>query len=470
MIAQGFKWTTLSTIVVVSAQLLQMVLLARFSSAEEFGAVAIIMLVYGLGIMVIEVGLAGSLISAKESELSGSYLFTAIIYSLILGASCFLFVYVFSFEIVEFLNVSFAANAMEIISYSFVVYSLVNVPYIIYRKSLKFKVISKVDLFASLFSLSFFCFYVFKQDVDYLNILAISILLQCIFKVAMCFVFFLSHSKFISFTLDFSCLINFSKFSVYQVSEGIANYFNNQADVVFIAKFLGPDKLGYYYLAKQITMKPFSVINPIVIRMMLPIFAKNKENLVRLTSAYSSTVSLLAIVSVLIYGILFVYSKEVLGILAGDSMTSASAVLSILCVYAMFRTFTNPVGPMMLSLGKLRQTMLWNIFLLFFIPMSIYLSSSLGLEGVALVLSFAMIVFQYPIWYFMIKNNLSIGFVQYLQLFSKSISIFVVLFAPLYFISNDYVKAFLLCLSVSIYIFMSLKNFNKCKRVLLNAE
>ena len=72
----GVKWTSLSAGVRTVLQLIQLIVLARFLSAEDFGLVAIVMVVIGFSQLFMDMGISNAIIHKQNTtdiQLSSLY-------------------------------------------------------------------------------------------------------------------------------------------------------------------------------------------------------------------------------------------------------------------------------------------------------------------------------------------------------------------------------------------------------------
>jgi hypothetical protein len=79
----------------------------------------------------------------------------------------------------------------------------------------------------------------------------------------------------------------------------------------------------------------------------------------------------------------------------------------------LFRSTGNPIGSLVLAKGKPHYEMYWNIGLFFIIPITIYIGSFYGIEGVSWSLVILMLILMIPNWYFLVRRLCGAGFVEY---------------------------------------------------------
>ena len=68
-IVSGVKWTALSSLVVVVVQTLQIIIVSRFLTKEEFGIASLVLVMSGFAQIFIDFGISNALISKKEIKI-----------------------------------------------------------------------------------------------------------------------------------------------------------------------------------------------------------------------------------------------------------------------------------------------------------------------------------------------------------------------------------------------------------------
>lgn len=68
------------------------------------------------------------------------------------------------------------------------------------------------------------------------------------------------------------------KVGMYQTGTQILDYLASKIDIAIIGKLIGTEELGIYNLAKELIYKVIILINAIVNKISVPIFAKFQED------------------------------------------------------------------------------------------------------------------------------------------------------------------------------------------------
>ena len=161
-------------------------------------------------------------------------------------------------------------------------------------------------------------------------------------------------------------------------------------------------------------MRPAQIINPIITKVTFPTMAKIQDDTPRLKNIYLKTINYLSSVNFPIYAFIFIFAHDIVMVMFGEKYFEAIYIMQILAIWGALRSTGNPVGSLLMAKGKANWGFWWNLGLLFYVPVGIYVGSHWGLEGV----SWALIFLSFPIgmiasWYFLVQPLCGAGFVEY---------------------------------------------------------
>ncbi|WP_313950208.1 MOP flippase family protein [Accumulibacter sp.] len=444
---RGIKWTSLSTVVVALSGLLQLSVLARLLSKEDFGLFASLSVVLGLGTYFVEAGMGGAAIHLQNA--TKKQLGTAYAINLVFGFSAFWIVYFFAASISVFYQeprlealIKLGATILFIQPFGMQYFSLL-------QRDMRFSAIAKVDILASVVGLS--TSIALAMQMGGAESLVGAQIASAVVRTS---VLLMLGVREYGFRLSFakSEAKYFLRFGAFQIGEGFVNYANTQLDVVLIGKLLGQDVLGVFFVAKQLVFRPILIVNPIVTRVALPVFAKLQDSLESLKNGYIKLIYMLAIVHVAIYFALAAFADFGVRLFFGGGWISATLLVQVLCIYAFFRALTNPVGSLQLALGRVDLGFYWNLGLLAFIPVVIFLGARGGALGIATALASAMFALQLPAWYFLIRPLSGASFIEYFSPILKVAVMGVVCFIWTFFVTNIYLRTLTYLVGLAFYL------------------
>lgn len=175
------------------------------------------------------------------------------------------------------------------------------------------------------------------------------------------------------------------------VGAAIAIFFFTTLDNATIAKALGPDDLGFYVLAFTIGTLPASQISMSFAKVLFPAYSsiqKNKPALARAFLKAASYVS--AIAAPIAFGTLAL-GPVFLSSFYGDKWEGSVLPLQILTLYGFFRAIGGTAGEILKSTGKPRLLARISYFQLAFAAVLVYPAVTLGgLAGISLLFTTAI--------------------------------------------------------------------------------
>lgn len=434
------KWTSLSALVTSSMQLIQLVVLARFLDKKDFGLMSIALLVIGLSQIFTDIGISNAIVhkqNVSKTQLSTLYwiniLIGLFIYILLLFASPLLSDFYESPELTEIIRW---------ISLSFLIIPFGQQFETILSKELSFKELSKRDIIGKTIGLILSIFLAYSGFGVYALVYA---------NLASTFV---SSSLLVAyglkiyrpeFTFSIKSLKNqgFFSFGLYQMGEKIVNYFNSQFDTLLIGKLLGMEALGVYNIAKNLAFRPYQIINPIITKVAFPVLSKVQNDIDKLKSSYLQILNMLTLVNAPVYALMIILAEPITILFFGKMWIESVPYLQILSIAALCNSIGNPIGALLLARGRADMGFYWNLGMLLFMPLSIWLGSFGGLKGVALGTAIFKIVVMFPAWSLFAYPLCKARFQEYFGSFMKPVMLAVACSMPALILTKCFSNSYL---------------------------
>lgn len=429
-IVSGVKWTALSSLVVVVVQTLQIIIVSRFLTKEEFGIASLVLVMSGFAQIFIDFGISNALISKKEiskKEIDGLFWLTLIISFIV-----FVLFNVLSPLISGFYEIKEIGNLIFILSLSILFSGVSSLYKSLKQRDLDFNYMAVMDVLGVVIGLIISSLVAYNGGGAYSLIFAIC--------ASSCFVSILyiinGLSKF-GFPKSFIKKIDleyYIKFGVFQLGEKFLIYFNSQADLIIIGKIMNTDIVGTYSIAKQLSMKISTFFNAVVSRVTLPILAiaKNDNNKIRLQ--YINSVSILTFFLAPVLTLVIINAEFIIKILFGDQWLDVVIILQIMCVYLYFRTVGSPVGALILAFNKPQFTFYWNLMILVFFPLLVFYFGLKGIKELCYALVIYSVLIKVPEYFFLVKKVINLSLYQYFDNFFRSFILSLASTIVLYFL------------------------------------
>jgi O-antigen/teichoic acid export membrane protein len=132
-------------------------------------------------------------------------------------------------------------------------------------------------------------------------------------------------------------------------------------DQLLLGHFLGMQALGWYYLARQISVVPVSRINPLLTRVLLPFLGKIQQDPVALQQWLQQGVRWLMLFNLPLLLGLALSAPTLTPLLLGPENRAVAPVLQVLCVAALPVTLANATVQVFFVRGRSDLVFYWNL-------------------------------------------------------------------------------------------------------------
>ncbi len=446
----GVKWTSYATIISAVLQVVQAVILARFLSSEDFGLMAIVMVVIGFAQAFLDMGISNAIIYKQDA--THEQLSTLYWVNILSGFFLYLFIYLLSPLIASFYHNSSLVYMLRLIGIIFLIAPLGQQFFVLLEKELRFQELAKITIVSKIIVMTIIVYLAYVGFGVYALIYGV-----IVGEIIRTFFYIMSGRKFHrpSFIFLPHSIKEFLQFGLYQMGERSINYFNSQFDTILIGKLLGMDSLGIYTIAKELIMKPASIINPVLTRVAFPTMSKIQDDIPRLKNIYLKIINFIASINFPIYLIILLLAPEIVFVLFGDKWQKAVPIIQILAIFGAIRSTANPIGSLLLARGRADLGFLWNFGLFFFTPVSLYIYSHWGLNGISWGLVVNMLILQLPVYFILIKPLCGAEVKEYFLNIIKPALISIIIFLFIKFVFtiklNIFIEIFVISCIVIIF-------------------
>ena len=415
----GVKWTTLSVLVTAIFQILQLAILARFLDPSEFGLMALVMVVVGFSQAFLDMGISNAII--HKQEITKDQLSTLYWVNLLAGFALFIVISAISPLVANFYHEPELTMLIILVGATFLIQPFGQQFMVLCQKEMRFSEIAKIDIASKFISLTVSVYFAYEGYGIYALVYGtlVGVVVQTILFM---------HKGLQEYKPSFVFKLNeikeFLSFGAYQMGDKTINYFNYQIDIILIGKLLDTEALGLYAIAKQLVIKPDQLFSPLVSKVAFPVMAKMQDDILKLKVVYLKLINYLSSIIFPIYLLMFIFSNEIILFAFGEAWMEVVPLLQVLSIWASFRSTGSPVGVLLMARGKAKLGFWWNVSLLFYIPIGIYIGSFFGILGVC----YALVLLLFPIgiianWYFLINPLCNAKFIEYHKNIFRSFSI-----------------------------------------------
>lgn len=426
---KGLSWTTLSSILRSLASLLQISLLTRYLSKEDFGLIAIASVFIGFSQIFMDMGISNGIIHKQDTTRDQySSLFWL---NVICGGVIMLLLILIAPLISYFYEESLLKNIVVILSVGLFFSTMGIQQKIILQKQLRFKLISLIEILSS------FLLLIVTYVMIFMGCGIYSMVVPQMLNVAIPSIVFLviGFFSFRNIRLHFimSETYPYLKIGSFSVASNILSFFSREADIMIMSTILGRDVLGGYSLCKKLVSALFDAINPIISRVLMPIFASIQSEHTRLKNAYFHIIEVFTSCTLPIYILVSIFSYGIINFLYGNEYINVAIVMSIISVVYFYLSTWYPIGSLLIALGRTDLGFYFNIFQTLIVISSVFCGSFWGLKGVVLLMLIFYLMSTPIIWRLTLKPTLGGKFMDFIRTILPPIIIGLLVSLPFYF-------------------------------------
>lgn len=249
----------------------------------------------------------------------------------------------------------------------------------------------------------------------------------------------------------------------------LVNLYGLKGKEQFLFFLLGPLALGYYSVAYQLVMQPFSKINPILTQVSFPLFSVAQDDDEKLKRGYHKGVRLLvSINSPLLIG-LAVIAPYLVPVVLGPGWEKTVVLIQILSLFVILRSVGNVSIGLVLAKEKYKWPFYWNLCILIVVPTAIYLAtiwsnSVVIVSKVMVAVQFILLAMNYKVYVKRLLGpmmpELFIDFIRPIVI-SFVMAFFVIFVEKLNIVESDISNIFsMVCVGGVVYLILTIF-FNK---------
>lgn len=433
----SIRWTGLTSVTKMVVSFLQVVILARILSPEDFGLMAIVVIVVSIGNVFVNSSFSDAIISKDvmtEDQKSTLYFL-----NVLFGFSIFSIVFLSSNIIGKLFGLEEIGQFLKAVSIVFILASLTVQFEALLKKNLLFKPLSVITVLSTL--ASFFITIYFAFDLRSVWALVYGAISQQFILTFLLFIYGVKRKWGPKLVVDLSSIKDYLVFGAYRMGAAFINQINSRADQFVIGTFLGPALLGYFSISFQLVIQPFSRINPILTQVSFPVFAMAKRDNEKLVRGYCKGLRLLTAINAPLLLGFAVLAPLLIPIVLGDGWDQVVPLVQVLSIYVLLRSAGNINIGLILAKEKFKWPLYWNLIILFFIPASLacvaIVSKSILSVSVALVVIQLFLFFMG--YYLFARSVLGGFFMLFISSFFLPLSIACVMAIGVYLVQSFFI-------------------------------
>jgi len=444
------RWITIATIIKIFLQLAQVVVLARLLAPEDYGLMAMVSVVLGFASIFADMGVNSAYVQRQNvTQEERSSLFWL---NIGLSSLLTLLVLVFSPLISSFFGDIRLIPLLMLTASIFVINALGQQIRMTAEKRLNFRPVVFLEALAAL--LGFVSAITAAIAGWGVYALILGSIVNAVSSTMLAWLF-LAQGWRPMWRFRLKDVRSYFGFGGALVANNIVNEINRGIDLLLGGRMLSTAALGLYSIPRQIVFQIQGAVNPIISRVGFPLIAQVQKDLSQVRVIYLKTLNMTASTNAPLYiGIVF-FAPEVVVIILGDKWLATTDLLRLLAVWGFIRSTGNPVGSLLLGMGRADLSLKWNLGLLLVTPPVLWVGSQFGPLGLAwALLGFSVVKFV-PSWAILVRPLCKAGFTEYSVVILRPLLIAVVTISSAYFLTLNIVNVYI-HMSIAVIISMTL--------------
>lgn len=405
-VVSGVFFTAIAKYANLVISLIVTAVLARLLSPDQFGVIAIAMVLIAFLNLIADIGLFPAVIQYKNLTRDGlGELFSLSCY---LGLSLALLLFFGASMIANYYQQPVLQGIIKLLSISLFFTASSVVPNALFYRERMFKFIAVrsflIQIVLGVISIAA-AFYGAGVYALLINPILYSILL-----------FIVSYAHFpLPFKLKISlkALRPVLRYSTFQFLFNIVNYFSKNSDTLFIGRYLGVHVLGYYDKAYQLMSLPLQNITQVITPVIHPVLSVKKDNKPQLIAATEQLIAVLALIGFPLSAFLYFSAADLIYLFFGPQWDKAVPVFQVLSLNVGIQLVLSSSGSIFQTTGDTKFMFFSGLFSALLnvsgVLLGIFYFQSILAVGQCLVVTTSMtFVFTYMLMYLgVFHRNLS---------------------------------------------------------------
>ena len=375
-VVSNARWLAVSRVISVGVQLLSLTWLSRLLMPQDYGLVAMAMVVTNLANLVRDMGMSQALIQREalnDETILTSFWFTSGV-GLVLGVAVVVLapLAAFAFEAPG------VTGILWLLAVTFPVAGATTVHQALLERDSRFPLLARIAAVSAVSGLAV------GVTAAYLGAGAYSLALNSL-TVAL-----VSSAQFwLAVPLQLRRLWSrhefrgIRQFSDYLVGFNLVNYFSLNADTMIIGRFLGADSLGLYSLGYRIVDFPVNNLTFVASRALFPVMSRQQDVPEEMADLYLRTLALIAFVTAPMMAGLIVLRESFIAVVLGSKWLAMSDVLMWLAAVGFVSSLTCTTGSVLMARGRTNYLFYLGIVGVVLQVPAFIIGLKWGVEGVA---------------------------------------------------------------------------------------
>lgn len=351
----AFIWEFTSRILSRGMRFIISIFLARLLEPEDFGLIALVMIVIELASLFTNIGLNGALIQRKRN--SPIHYSSVFYFSLTVGILLTMSTFIAAPYFADFYQKDILEPLMKVLSFSFIINALCSVQVGIFRKNLEYAILTKIR-FLSTGIPGIIGILLAYSGFGVWSLAASSILSSFLFTL---FIWLKSQWR-PSFIFSFKALKNLWGFGFRMFLSGLLDNVYLRLDYMIIGKLFPIETVGYLQRAKSLNELATQYSAGSLMSVLFPLLSKIKGDLNRFQKIVEKSFNLISFMAFLLLGILYLSSESIIVLIFGEKWLPSVEYFKIIALIGFNLPVSSVLVNILSSRGKSKDFLRLEIY------------------------------------------------------------------------------------------------------------
>ncbi len=377
-IKEGVFFTFVLKYANMFVQMIGAAVLARILTPDEYGIVAVIMVIVAFFQLISNFGLGTAII--QKQNLTEDNIFSLFLFTIIIGIVLSGIFSLIGPLIAHFYHNNEYKKISIILSVVLFFHTANIVPYALIMKNKWFKTIGIIYLVIEIITTTIAIITALMGFGYY------ALIIKSIFNAILAFSIDSITIKLKLYgKLNFHIVRELFTYSFFQLLYNILNYISKSLDTILVGKYFGNNILGYYDRAYRLVFLPVNSISNIITPVLHPILSSHQNDHDLIYRVFKESIKFLSMIGIPISIFIFFNAKEIILIMYGNQWTKSVPIFKLLSMGIWIQILLPSIVTIFQALGKTNYLFIYGLLSTLFIVSGI-------LTGIFLFNSIHMIV------------------------------------------------------------------------------
>lgn len=196
-------------------------------------------------------------------------------------------------------------------------------------------------------------------------------------------------------------------FSKWLMAKGIIGYCRGQMDTFLVSKFFGMTQVGAYHVMKYVGTMPGSQVITPATQPLLASFSRKKSDKAAMLYQFNLAVIVLFLIAIPMSAYVYFFSEPLVGLLLGNKWVGYHQVFGILAILTCSLAIGNVSSHIILSFGKVKTLFYYDLLTLFVMGTALLLSRDFSISDFTLSRVSVDVVITIALFCYVVKRTLN---------------------------------------------------------------